>query len=94
MHSDSCSQLLRDCARPNVLLTVFHVNTRLTHDMAVPWLRRLVAGLSPRRPGFDSESVHVEFVVDKVTLGQVFPPQYFGFPLYFIPPVLHYTEKL
>ena len=22
---------------------------------AVPWLRRLVAGLSPRRPGFDAD---------------------------------------
>jgi hypothetical protein len=25
--------------------------------------------------------VHVGFMVDKVALGQVFPPQYFGFPL-------------
>jgi hypothetical protein len=36
-------------------------------------LRRLVAGLSPRRPGFVSGSVHMGFVVDKVALGQVFP---------------------
>jgi hypothetical protein len=36
----------------------------------------------------------VGFVVDKVALGQVFFPQYFGFSLVnFIPPVLHYTEK-
>jgi hypothetical protein len=48
---------------------------------AVLWLRWLVAGLPPRRPGFDSGSVHVGFVVDKVALGQVFPPEYFGFPL-------------
>jgi hypothetical protein len=34
---------------------------------------RLVAGLSPRRPGFDPGSVHMGFVVDKVALGQVFP---------------------
>jgi hypothetical protein len=40
---------------------------------AVPWLRRLAARLPPRRPGFDPGSVHVEFVVDKVALGQVFP---------------------
>jgi hypothetical protein len=33
---------------------------------AVPWLRRLVADLSPR-------IVHMGFVVDKVALGQVFP---------------------
>jgi hypothetical protein len=48
---------------------------------AVQWLRRLVAGLSPRRPGFDPGPVHVGFVVDKVALGQVFPPKYFGFSL-------------
>jgi hypothetical protein len=30
----------------------------------VPWLRRLVAGLSPRRPGFDPGSVYVGFMVD------------------------------
>jgi hypothetical protein len=44
--------------------------------LAVPWLRRLVAGLSPWRPGFDPGSVHVGFVVDKVALGQVFPRQF------------------
>jgi hypothetical protein len=42
--------------------------------MAVPSLRRLVAGLSPQRPGFDPGSVHVRFVVDKLALGQVFSP--------------------
>jgi hypothetical protein len=41
---------------------------------AVPWLRRLVADLSPRR------SVHLGFMVDKVALGQVFS-EFFGFPL-------------
>jgi hypothetical protein len=44
---------------------------------AVPWLRRLVAGLSPGRPRFE---FHVGFVVVKVALGQVFS-EYFGFPL-------------
>jgi hypothetical protein len=39
---------------------------------AVPWFRSLVAGLSPRRPGFAPGSIHVGFVVDKVALGQVF----------------------
>jgi hypothetical protein len=32
-----------------------------------------VAGLSPRKTGFDSGSVHVGSAVDKVALGQVFP---------------------
>jgi hypothetical protein len=36
----------------------------------------------PRRPGFDPGSVYVEFVVDKVALGQVFPA-YFGFQYQF-----------
>jgi hypothetical protein len=39
---------------------------------AVPWLRSLAAGLSPRRPGFAPGSIHVGFVVDKMALGQVF----------------------
>jgi hypothetical protein len=39
---------------------------------AVPWLKSLVAGLSPRRTGFAPGSIHVGFVVDKVALGQVF----------------------
>jgi hypothetical protein len=37
----------------------------------VPWLRRLVAGLSQWRPELSPESVHVRFVVDQVALGQV-----------------------
>jgi hypothetical protein len=43
---------------------------------AVPWLKRLVAGLSPRSPGFAPGSIHVGFVVGNVALGQVFPCQY------------------
>jgi hypothetical protein len=61
--------------------------------MAVPWLRRLVAGLSPLRPGFDPGSVHVGFVVDKVALGQVFPRALRFSAVNFIPPVIHYMEK-
>jgi hypothetical protein len=61
---------------------------------AVPWLRRLVAGISPRRPGFDSRSVHVGFVVDKVVLGQVFPRVLLFSPVNLIPPVLHYLKKM
>jgi hypothetical protein len=60
---------------------------------AVPWLRRLFTGLSPLRAGFDPGSVHVGFVVDKVALGQVFSRVLRVFPVSFIPPVLHDTEK-
>ena len=41
---------------------------------AVPWLRHLAVGLSPRRPGFDLSWVHVRFVVEEVALGQDFSP--------------------
>jgi hypothetical protein len=54
--------------------------------MAIPWLRRLVAGLSPRRPEFDPVSVNVGFVVDQVALGQDFPRILRFSPVNFIPP--------
>ena len=38
----------------------------------VPWLRRLVAGLSPRRSVFNPKPVYVVFVFGKVTIGQEF----------------------
>jgi hypothetical protein len=38
----------------------------------VRWISRLVSGLSPRRPGFDTRPVRVSFVVVWVALGQVF----------------------
>ena len=41
------------------LLNVFQI---------VPWLSRLVAVLSRRRPGFDSRPVHVVFLADEVAL--------------------------
>jgi hypothetical protein len=41
----------------------------LPFQKAVSQLRRLIAGLSPRRPGFDPRSIHVAFVVEKVRIG-------------------------
>ena len=54
----------------------------------MPWLRRLVAGLSPRKPGLDPGLVHVRFVVDKVTLGHVFLRLLRFSPVSIIPPLL------
>jgi hypothetical protein len=78
----------------------FHVNIleiiMIRAMMAVPWLRRLVTGIPPRRPGFDPGSVHVGFVVDKLALGQVFPPSTSVFPCQFHPtgaPLLGKMEK-
>jgi hypothetical protein len=40
-----------------------NLNVQVTVKLrSVPWLRRLVAGLSPRRPGFTLDSFHVGFV--------------------------------
>jgi hypothetical protein len=38
----------------------------------VPWLRRLVVGLSAWRLGFDARPVCVGFVQDKLAVGQAF----------------------
>jgi hypothetical protein len=46
---------------------------------AVSWLRRLVAGLSPRSHGFAPGSIHVGFVVDSGT-GTGFSPRSSVFP--------------
>jgi hypothetical protein len=48
----------------------------LVDYQAVPWVRRLIAGLSPRRSGFDHSPVPMGSVADKVALGQVFPRLY------------------
>jgi hypothetical protein len=46
----------------------------------------LVAGLLLRKPGIAPGSVHMEFVVAKVALGQVLS-QFFGFPCQYHPTV-------
>jgi hypothetical protein len=46
-----------------------YIHTYIITYIAVPWLRWLVTGLSPRRPGFVPGSVRVGFVVDKVAQG-------------------------
>ena len=69
-----------------------------TQIWAVPCLRWLVASLSPRRPGFDPGSVHVGFMVEKVALGQVFPPSTSVFPCQFnstgVPLLVKMKKKL
>jgi hypothetical protein len=68
--SGGCSagpRFVRACSATDLFLFIYYVGCNMRHR-AVPWLRSLVAGLSPPRPG----SIHVGFVVDKVALGQVF----------------------
>jgi len=45
-----------------------------------PWLRELIAGLSPPRYGFVARSVHVRFVVDKGGTRTGFSPSTSFFP--------------
>ena len=52
----------------------------------MPWLRRLVTGHLLRRTGFKLRSVHVGFVVGKVT--DRFFSEYFGFPFRILMPWL------
>jgi hypothetical protein len=56
---------------------------------AVQWLKRLVTGLSPRRPGFAPGSIHVGFVVDTVALRHVFLRVLRFSRTNIIPPLLH-----
>jgi hypothetical protein len=74
--------------------SLLNLNNKCKFDSwIVPWLRRLVACLSPRRPGFDPGSVHVGFMVNKVVLGQVFRLVLRFSPVNFIALELHYLEK-
>ena len=53
----------------------------------------LDGGSSPRRRGFSPGRLYVTFVVEKVTVEQVFPRVLRFSPVNFIPPLLHYKEK-
>jgi hypothetical protein len=72
---------------PLISYSTFHSYWRKPET--VPWLKRLSAGLSPWRPGFAPESVHLGFVVDKVELAQVFLRVLRFSPVSIIPPLLH-----
>jgi hypothetical protein len=77
-------KMLLGSAQMNVRFVGWEVSWSSRHmpgwyKYIVPWLRRSVAGLSPRRPGFDSRPVHVGFLVGTVALGRFFC-QYSGFP--------------
>jgi hypothetical protein len=56
----------------------------------VQWLKRLVAGFPPQRPGF-AFGQSVGFVVDKEAVGQVFF-EYFGFPCQLFHQFLHHQN--
>ena len=55
----------------------------------MPWLWRLVTGLSAPRPRFNPGPVRVRFVVGKVTLGQISLHIFRFSPVSVIPPIIH-----
>ena len=55
----------------------------------LPWVKRLVAGLSPRRVGFNPSPIHVRFVVGKVALRHVSPRVLWFCTLKIIPVMRH-----
>jgi len=53
------------------------------------WFRQLVAELSKRRLRFDTRSIHLRFVVDKMTFWQFLLRVLRFYPHNIIPPILH-----
>jgi hypothetical protein len=67
----------------NIIQVIFYP------EEAVPCLMWLVDGLSRRRSGLEPEALRVRFVVDNVSLGQVFLPVLRFSPVSIIPSLLH-----
>jgi hypothetical protein len=70
----------------------FSMLKKVVHTVTIGLLRLLVASFTLLRPGFEPMSVHVGFVVDKVTLGQV-SSEYFGFLFQFTFQRLLHTHR-
>jgi hypothetical protein len=69
-----------------ILTSVILLRYHYLYVLAVLWLRRLVTGLSPRRPWFAPRSVHVGFWCTVLRWDR-FLPEFFGFtPISNIPP--------
>ena len=70
------------CLEPASFPEDFHSWEQLaiSNTVALRWLRGMVTSRSLWSPNFDPRPVHVGFVVEKVALGQVFPPSTSVFP--------------
>ena len=79
-----------------IYCVLFSIGTELLYiqvnfglSKGVPWFRRLVADLSPWRPGFHPGPVRVWYIVGKFLMGPIFLRQ-LPFPIAIvIPPMLH-----
>jgi hypothetical protein len=56
---------------------------------AMPWLRPLFASLSLQKPGFNTNSIRVGFVVDKLVVRQFFLRVFPSSAVNMIPPMFH-----
>jgi hypothetical protein len=70
--SPACGWTATDIYRDRVGIMVNKQHACMRILLDVPWLWRLVAGLSPRSPVFSPGSLRMGFVVDKVAIRQVF----------------------
>jgi hypothetical protein len=57
------------------------------------WLRQLVDNLSPWKQGFNPTSIHGEFVMNEVALGEVSLQVLRSFLCQYHPPVLHIYQS-
>jgi hypothetical protein len=91
LHTFSYDLLICHCHSPLCLVWYlepamfpedFHSREQLavSNTVALWWLRCMVTSHSLWSPSFDPRPVLVGFVVDKVALGQVFPPSTLVFP--------------
>ena len=73
----------------DAILVIFLGCSEAACTWVVPWLRQLIAELSPRRPRFSPRPVYMGSVVEKLTFGQVFLLVLQFSPVINIPPMLH-----
>ena len=77
------------CAVRTGCLYIIRNNFSIVVLWVVPWFRRLVTGLSLRKPRFDARPVYVRFVVGHVAQGQALLPALQLYPARIIPPMFH-----
>jgi len=82
LHFVACSGVCTWSRRPNIAVLQYWYQ-------ALPWLRRSVASLSRRRPGFNSRPVPFGVYGGQNSTGRGFSPSTSVFPVSIIPPLLH-----
>jgi hypothetical protein len=85
---------LNTAVDPRISLALPVCHDKLMCPLAVPQLRPLIVGFTPRRLGFEPRSGHMGFMVDKVELGRIFL-RVFLFPIpILIPSTAPYSSSI